>query len=305
MLWAITCYFNPVSYQTKKRNYDLFRSHLTVPLLTVELAFADFELTPSDADIVIQLSGGAILWQKERLLNIALQSLPSECTAIAWLDADILFEESNWPTHTLNALESHVFVQPFEAMSQLQQDQAPETRQDLKPERVSVASAYANNQLPADYFYTSGASCQTGLTPGVAWAGRREVLERFGFYDAMILGGGDRAMFNAMTGHIKDFVQMYDLSSAQATHYRAWAEPLYQRVQGRIGYVPGYLTHLWHGSASDRQYQQRRKILPAFGFDPKTDIQNQHGQPWRWASHKPALHHAVADYFKTRNEDGD
>lgn len=304
MLWAITCYFNPVSYQTKKHNYDLFRFHLNVPLLTVELGYSDFELSKTDADILLQVHDGAILWQKERLLNIALQALPAECSAVAWLDADIIFEEVDWAEQTLRALESHVFVQPFESLLQLQQDQSFADRQGRTPQRVSVSSAYVRAQIPEDYFKTSGASCRTGLTPGVAWAGRRDCLEHFGFYDAMILGGGDRAILNAMTGHSEDFVQIYGLSPEHAAHYRAWAEPFYQQVQGRIGYVPGQLTHFWHGSTSDRQYQQRRKILPAFGFDPNTDIQHQPGQAWHWASDKPQLQAAVADYFKTRREDG-
>jgi hypothetical protein len=42
--------------------------------VTVELSFdGRFELAGSDADILIQLSGGAVLWQKERLLNLALK----------------------------------------------------------------------------------------------------------------------------------------------------------------------------------------------------------------------------------------
>ena len=36
----------------------------------MELSFdGEFELEEKDADILIQLSGGAVLWQKERLLK--------------------------------------------------------------------------------------------------------------------------------------------------------------------------------------------------------------------------------------------
>ena len=44
-LWAITSYFNPVSYRSRRENYRLFRERLPVPIVTVELAYgADFEL---------------------------------------------------------------------------------------------------------------------------------------------------------------------------------------------------------------------------------------------------------------------
>jgi hypothetical protein len=72
-LWAITSYFNPMSYQRRRANYRLFRERLNVPLVTVELAYGrDFELSDGDADILVQLRARDILWQKERLLNLAL-----------------------------------------------------------------------------------------------------------------------------------------------------------------------------------------------------------------------------------------
>jgi len=50
----------------------------------VELSFdGRFELTDDDADILVQLSGGAVLWQKERLLNLALNAVPSAVKNVA------------------------------------------------------------------------------------------------------------------------------------------------------------------------------------------------------------------------------
>ena len=64
-LWAITSYFNPIGYRRRPANYRLFRERLNVPLVTVELAYGpDFELTQSDADILVQLRGEDVLWQK-------------------------------------------------------------------------------------------------------------------------------------------------------------------------------------------------------------------------------------------------
>ena len=97
-LWAITSYFNPLSYRRRRDNYRIFRDRLGVPLLTVELAYGpQFELGESDADILIQRRGGDVLWQKERLLNIALDALPGSCTKVAWIDCDVVFGEQDWP----------------------------------------------------------------------------------------------------------------------------------------------------------------------------------------------------------------
>src|SRR5215813_11905127 len=105
-LWAITCYFNPIGYHRRLENYHTFRQHLAVPLVTVELAFSgSFELQRGDADILVQLRGGDVLWQKERLLNLALKSLPDCCDKVAWLDCDVVFESDDWAARASQALD--------------------------------------------------------------------------------------------------------------------------------------------------------------------------------------------------------
>jgi hypothetical protein len=76
-LWAITYYFNPMRYESRRLNYRVFRRRLGIPLLAVELSFDGIsDLGRDDADILVSLHGGDILWQKERLLNLALGALP-------------------------------------------------------------------------------------------------------------------------------------------------------------------------------------------------------------------------------------
>lgn len=56
MLYAITSYFNPAGFQNHLAKYRVFRDHLTVPLITVELSFdGKFELNKSDADHLVQI----------------------------------------------------------------------------------------------------------------------------------------------------------------------------------------------------------------------------------------------------------
>src|SRR5262245_23844676 len=93
-LWIVTAYFNANGYRTKRQNYERFRERIErggLHFLTVECAFGDqpFELEPSSQ--VLQVRGQDVMWQKERLLNTAIKSLPQQCRKVAWLDADILF----------------------------------------------------------------------------------------------------------------------------------------------------------------------------------------------------------------------
>ena len=76
-LWAVTAYFDPFGDRERLPAYREFRRRLRAPLVAVEIAFGDtFDLQEDDADIVVRLQGGAVLWQKERLLKQALRALP-------------------------------------------------------------------------------------------------------------------------------------------------------------------------------------------------------------------------------------
>jgi hypothetical protein len=107
-LIAITTYFNPCRYQTRRQNYDLFMASLRktgVTCLTVECAFPGqaFELPRSAG--VIQMRAETLLWQKERLLNLAASWLPKSCRYVAWLDCDIVFENKNWGRDLVQVLK--------------------------------------------------------------------------------------------------------------------------------------------------------------------------------------------------------
>ncbi len=126
-LWAITAYFNPARYQNRRKNYRLFRQRLGVPLVAVELSFdGRFELDPSDAEIVIQIAGGDVMWQKERLLNIALEALPNECEFLLSLDCDIIFQRADWCREVCRQLEHVPLVQPYALVHHLPRDLSPE-----------------------------------------------------------------------------------------------------------------------------------------------------------------------------------
>jgi hypothetical protein len=98
-MWIVTTYFNPSGYKIKSSNYETFAATLTdsgLNWIVVEGAFGDrsFDLVPSGN--CIQVRAGDVMWQKERLINLALRHLPGDCTKVAWLDSDILFANPDW-----------------------------------------------------------------------------------------------------------------------------------------------------------------------------------------------------------------
>ena len=125
MLWAITSYFNPSGFKIRPANYRTFRKYLAAPLVAVELSFnGRFELRQGDAEILVQLVGRDVLWQKERLLNVALQHLPNDCDTVAWLDCDVVLDGADGLQRACAALETFSLVQPFKHQCYLKQGAA-------------------------------------------------------------------------------------------------------------------------------------------------------------------------------------
>jgi hypothetical protein len=303
-LWAITCYFNPLGYRRRLTNYRVFRRHFPVPLVAVELGYTlDFELTRDDADVLVQLRGTDVLWQKERLLNLALRFVPSRCRKIIWIDCDLIFEASHWAERTSLLLDQFELVQPFSRLHRM----AKSSRPGQGPPEGStvwraIPSLIGSGICPRSCL--SARSEEAGAAPGYAWAGRREILEEHQFYDACIIGGGDSAMLRAAYGCFDDVIRRQRMSRRQREHYMTWAGPFYQRVGAKVGFVEGDILHLWHGSAENRRYHERWHGLARFDFDPFIDIATDQNGAWRWNSDKAPMHTYVREYFASRREDG-
>ncbi len=301
-LWVVAAYFNPAGFRSRRRNYDVFRGRIEaagIPLVTVECVFGGraFELPPGPG--TIQIRGRDVMWQKERLLNVAIAGLPDDCRKVAWLDADILFENRDWAAEASARLDEFPVVQPFGRAVRL--PRGAEADDGTGESYAGFAAVYARQP----HRLLRGDFAAHGHT-GFAWAARREVLAGQGLYDACIAGSGDHMMAHAFCGDWASACVERIIGSANG-HRRSfteWCRAVYPRVRARVGHVPGAVLHLWHGEVGDRRYVDRNRELAAFAFDPAADVRVGEGGCWEWASGKPALHRWAADYFGRRREDG-
>lgn len=115
-LAVVTSYFNPCGYRSLRRNYQRFAQDMQdqrAALFTIELAHRDqaFLLQPSAT--VVQVRANDVMWQKERLLNVLIQRLPDHFDQVAWVDADVRFENPNWRADASAALDDTPIVQLF------------------------------------------------------------------------------------------------------------------------------------------------------------------------------------------------
>lgn len=341
-LWVITTYFNPCHYRTRLVNYQIFAQRLErsgISMLTVECAFGtdDFELSP--APNLLQVRGPHVLWQKERLLNVAVAKLPPHVEKVAWVDGDVLFSNPDWAVQTSHLLEDFPVLQLFEHGLEL----APGATSYCGEGPSRKAFAYNwiqdSNLLHRNRFRYHG---QTGL----AWAARRKLLGKHGLYDAALAGNGDRLIAHAMCGdfdspciqmstsfgvggHLRQHLLVKMLlnllrpitpvawrrwlapwyilrrtNSRFKQHFIAWGKAFYRDVQGRLSYVPGAALHLWHGDMVNRQYSVNRVQLHRYGFDPVTDLRIGPSGCWEWKTNKPELRRWAEEFFYLRREDG-
>ena len=298
---VITCYFNPNRYRSRLRNYLLFRDSLRVsgmPCLTIECLFDGLSPELADSDGVHTVIARDVLWQKERLINLAIARLPKEWTTIAWLDNDILFENPKWAVDAVAQLERHVIVQLFSEIIRLPQG-ATWGRQGQQWDSFGSVIKRNPNQLLKLSFARHGHT-------GFGWAAHRDFLTRHGLYDGCISGTGDHLMAHAFagdwTGECID--RIFGAADPYRSHFTEWARAAYRSVRAKVSYVPGTVFHLWHGDIVNRQYDLCNQELASSNFDPTIDLRVGAGGCWEWATDKPSLHAWAAEYFGTRKEDG-
>ena len=297
----ITSYFNPARYASKLRNYISFISpieHSGLPYITIECVFDDAPFELSSFKNVVKVRAKDVMWQKERLLNIALQSLPSQCTKVVWIDCDILFRNPGWATEASTMLDIYPVIQPFNKVIRLPRGHNSYVGTGTKWEGFSSKYMKNPNALVLGKFHSHGHT-------GFAWAARREILEMHGFYDACIVGGGDHLMAHGFCGDWDStcFKLILRHNEAHIDHAVDWCKRVYQDVRARVGYIPGEILHLWHGNIDNRQYSDRSVKLANFAFNPAIDLKIGCNGAWEWSSEKPGLHQWLIQYFQQRQED--
>lgn len=334
--WVVSAYFNLAGSRARRDDYRLFRAALQTPLLTVEWHPQGlFELRAGDADRLLQVHGGDPMWQKERLLQLALADLPAGVRYVAWVDCDMLFTDPDWVGRTRAMLEDVPLVQPFAEVAYLDAEQTRAMR-DCGSEPVKIAAReVATGQLTrrpafagiyqqvgsarivahdlANRFAGSGASAGDAYDVrarpayGHAWAARREWLECVGLYERCVMGAGDLLFAYGVIGHGEALIANHHSVGwgfyGDCASYRNWSHAAHRSSGGRCAAGSGTALHLHHGSLQDRQYRARLDGLKPFALDLDRDIAAEPQQPWSWTRERGRLSRYFMDYLERRRED--
>ncbi len=327
---AVTSYFNPLNYQSRKDNYILFKNQLQIPLLTIEWSpEGKFDLTEKDADFLIQLSSGDLMWQKERLLNIAFSEIPSHFEYIAWLDSDIIFLDQKWFKKSEILLQDNYIIQPFSEVFYLDKNTTKELSQNRDryvdtsqincsgfKSRYSFVHQYKNlgdkileDDLNLRFHVKSSDKLFHQPAYGFAWVARKDFINQYKLYDRTILGGSDILLAYALVNGVKILREKYQSVGwgfySNSESFTSWHEKISNVTNGKLSFAQGSILHLFHGDSQNRQYISR--INGALKYKLNLDQDIVYTQEKLWKFSKQELKHSFSDYFyhylKSRQED--
>lgn len=293
----ITPVFNPAHYRCRTPLFNNFKKHVIdagAKISVVELAYGTkpFEITtglPSE----LQLRTRAMLWHKERLINLAISRLPANWEYVAWVDGDIKFANDNWIPDTVLKLQYHPVVQMFSHAIDLDAQQAPINTVE------GFASAYHHGRLASGSKLSYGRYAHTGY----AWAMRRDCFDQMGgLIDFAILGAADNYMAHAMIGKAEILMDKR-FHPVYIDKVMDWQRDSARYIRGKLGYVQGSISHYWHGSKSNRGYNTRAQILIDHQFNPASDLEVDWQGVYRIDENKSQMEYQIYKYFLSRNED--
>jgi hypothetical protein len=261
-------------------------------LYVVELVYKDqkFLITDKNNKRHLQLQTEVPLWHKENMINLGIQKLlPSSWKAVAWIDADLEFENTNWAMDTLKILNGcKDIVQIFSHCNDMDNNEQTMTVFN------SAGFKYVKNHNYSNKF-------PNFWHPGYAWACTRKAYEKVGgLYQSGILGSGDNnMMFSILQNGPKS------INTLSSDGYKNTIIEWQKRCKGlRFGYTPGIIHHYFHGSKKNRKYTERWAILLNHNYNPLIHITyDNNGIIIPTKDMSKQFIKDIFDYFKERNED--
>jgi hypothetical protein len=294
-LHVIAVVSNPCNFKIRYKLMDEFIERMEkepdVILYIVELVYCNqpFEITSADNKRHLQLRGKIPLWHKENMINLGIKNLlPANWKAVAWIDADIEFDNPHWAINALKILNGgkdiiQLFVNVFDM--------------NFDEEILNIYTGFGYQYckklvkgMDINYWH-----------PGYAWACNRTTYDQIGeIYQSGILGAGDNILSHGFFEH-----ETNSLKPGMTQIYLDHVKQFQNKMKGlKLGYGPGSIRHFFHGRKENRNYWGREDILIKYRYDPTTFIDcNSDGLIIPSSIAPKEFIFDIFDYFKNRNED--
>lgn len=286
---------NPCEYKRRWFLAKQFIAHMEdtrdVELYVVELAYGNqkHKITDSNNKNHLQLRCDIPLWHKENMFSIAVKKLlPSDWKSVAWVDADLEFENVNWASDTLKILNGcKDVVQVFSHCIDMNREETA----------MNIFSGFG-------FQYEMGVKLgSTGVNffhPGYGFAFNRKAYDKIGgVFQYGILGSGDHHMAQAFIGNPNS------VNANASEGYKNMLKEYTRRCKNiRLGYTPGVIRHFFHGSKKNRKYIERWQVLVKHQYDPYKHVTfNEDGILVPSEECPSQLPNDILQYFTERQED--
>ena len=255
-----------------------------------------------------------LLWQKERLLTMLADDVVSKTDYkyLAWVDADVLFQNPTWVKDACDKLEDYMVIQTFDSASLLDHDlnvkQIPEEYYGLPQRHLSAIKYWeltgSDTQRPVNLGGPPKSQC------GFAWASCREFFEQLGMEERNVFGDSDSFMLAALTGGEPFFnVHIHNcMGPGTVSAFNDYKDSLRKLAsdlgKDLVSCSKGALYHLQHGSLAGKQYVDRLTMIREGRYDCFMDIQkDKNGLFSLTDSATPKLRENLIKYFNDREED--
>ena len=291
-VYVILPYFNFCGYTKRRQLFIDFIQRMKmschVRIVIVEATSAKPLPTFSCIYNHIKVKAKHPIWVKESLINIGIDSLPDSWKYVAWIDADITFQNKTWAEETIEELQTYDVVQLFQDVAYL----GPRDEVIKMDKSFGYMHRESNHSLHKTDKYGF-------WHPGFAWACTRRAWKTMGkLLDWAPLGSADRHMATAFVGKV-------DVSAPRTIHenYKALLLDFEKSAKTlRLSYIPGRIVHHWHGSLENRKYRERWNILVHHAFDPLKDVEYCNGV-LQLTQKGQRMEADMGNYFLERKED--
>lgn len=293
ILYVIAVVSNPARFE---RRYQLFNEFCERMKLEKQVVLVTLELQqgsrPFATDATIKLRTHHEIWYKENLINIAVRHLPDDWEFMAWIDADIEFQNKNWVRETLEQLQTYSIVQMFTHCIDLG------VKQETLQVHTSFCYAYCNGEIAVQ-----NKKYGNYMHSGYCWAIQRKAYDDIGgLMEFCLLGSADTHMCHCLIGEV-DCTLNKKLHPNYILLCKIYQDRCEKSIKRNIGFVHGTILHHFHGNKVDRKYQSRWNILINNQFDPLRDIHHDANGLWVLNDDKIKLRDDIRRYFRERNED--
>lgn len=230
-----------------------------------------------------RIKSDSVLFHKERLCYLLEKQVPAKYTKLLFLDSDIVFDNPKWYDDLSTSLDAYDIVHPYEKANWLDITYSKFVRQ------ADSVMVNEDNQTEINYKYHVG----------FGWAFRREVFNKYGFYQYCIVGSGDSlstmAWFKQTPERLRNDMKT-NYESAAYTDFIKKVNP-----KPKMSYISGTVYHLYHGSFTNRKYVDRHSI-----FKDVADVRDilKEDESGLFEITDPKIAQKVKEYFKNRCDDG-